>query len=94
VSLVDTLQVDVASWKWAVFLLGGIIGIVIVKMLFELSLVIISSFAGASLITRALDLNGAKGLIILLMLILAGIVLQSARNRARPTAPPPPPPAR
>ena len=93
-SLVDTLQVDVANWKWAVFLLGGIIGVIIVKMLFELSLVIISSFAGASLITRALELNGTKGLIILLVLILAGIVLQSARNRGKPTAAPPPTPDR
>ncbi len=84
VSLVDTLQLTISNWNWVVFLLGGIIGVLIVQLLFDLSLVIISSFAGATLVIRALGLEGAKGLIILLVLILAGIVIQSAQSRPKP----------
>lgn len=89
VSLVDTLQLTVSNWNWAVFLLGGLVGLLIVQLLFDLSLVIISSFAGATLIIRALGLDGANGLIILLVLILAGIIIQSAQNRPKPVAAPP-----
>ncbi|GAP21773.1 hypothetical protein [Leptolinea tardivitalis] len=92
VSLVKTLNIGVESWDWVIFLLGGLIGILIVHFLFELSLVIISSFAGASLITRAINLEGAAGLIVLLVLILAGIVIQSGQNK--PKAAPPAPPAK
>jgi hypothetical protein len=92
VSLVDTLQLTISEWNWVVFLLGGIIGVLIVQLLFDLSLVIISSFAGATLIIRALGLDGAKGLIILLVLILAGIVIQSAQNRPKPPVAVPPVP--
>lgn len=85
VSLLDTLKITLPDWNWAVFLIGGLIGIFLVKILFDLALVIISSFAGATLIIRGLNLGGSNGLIILLVLILAGIVFQSAQNRSKPT---------
>ena len=87
VSLVDTLKVEITNWNWVVFILGGLVGILIVKMLFDLSLVIISSFAGATLIIRALNLDGPNGLIILLVLILTGIVLQSFAEPPQTTGP-------
>jgi hypothetical protein len=86
VALIDTLQLPVTEYRWVVFILGGLVGILIVKMLFDLSLVIISSSAGAILITRAINLEGAKSLIVLLVLILAGIVVQSARSKPKPAA--------
>jgi hypothetical protein len=86
VSLVETLKVEITNWNWVIFILGGLVGILIVKMLFDLSLVIISSFAGATLIIRALNLDGPNGLIILLVLILTGIVLQSFQSRPKPPA--------
>lgn len=84
ISLIETLQFNLSDWNWAVFLVGGLIGIFLVKLLFDLALVIITSFAGATLIIRGLDLGGSNGLIILLVLILAGIVIQSAQNRSKP----------
>jgi hypothetical protein len=86
VSLIDTLQLPVTEYRWVVFILGGLVGILIVKMLFDLSLVIISSSAGAILITRAINLDGAKSLIVLLVLILAGIIVQSARSKPKSAA--------
>jgi hypothetical protein len=84
VTLFDTLQVQFTEWKWAVFLVGGLVGILLVKILFDLALVIISSAAGATLIVRAINIEGPKALIILLVLILTGIVIQSAQNRPKP----------
>ncbi len=84
ITLFDTLQVQFIDWKWAVFLIGGLVGILLVKVLFDMALVIISSFAGASLILRAINIEGPKGLIVLLVLVLVGIVIQSAQNRPKP----------
>lgn len=84
VSLIDTLEIAMPDWNWAVFLVGGLIGIFLVRILFDLALVIISSFAGATLIIRGFDLAGSNGLIILLVLILAGIVMQSAQGKSKP----------
>ncbi len=89
VALVDALQLPVSEYRWVVFILGGLIGIMIVKMLFDFSLVIISSAAGAILITRAVQMDGAKSLIILLVLIIAGVVVQSVRGKPKPAAPTP-----
>lgn len=89
VALIDALQLPVEEYRWVVFILGGLIGIMIVKMLFDFSLVIISSAAGAILITRAIQMDGAKSLIILLVLIIAGVVVQSVRGKPKPAAPAP-----
>lgn len=89
ISLIDTLQLPVSEWKWIVFILGGLVGIMIVKILFDLSLIIISSSAGALLITRAVHLDGSKSLIVLLVLIIAGIVVQSARGKPKAVQPAP-----
>lgn len=90
IALMDTLQLVEPDWNWVVFLVGGLIGLLIVQLLFDLSLVIISSFAGSALIIRAIGLEGANGLIVLLVLILAGIVIQSVPNRSKSLPPPPP----
>jgi hypothetical protein len=89
VALLDALQLPVTDYRWVVFILGGLVGILIVKMLFDLSLVIISSAAGAILISRAIGLDGAKSLIILLVLIIAGVVVQSVRGKPKPATPAP-----
>lgn len=90
ITLMDTLQLVEPNWNWVAFLLGGLIGLLVVQMLFDLSLVIISSFAGATVILKAIGLEGPNGLIVLLVLILAGIVIQSAQGRSKPPIAPPP----
>ena len=83
ISLTETLQLSVANWNWIVFIIGGIIGVLLVQVLFDLALVLITCFGGATLITRAVGLEGAKGTILLLILVLVGIIIQSARNRPK-----------
>jgi hypothetical protein len=83
VSLAETLQLSVVNWDWIIFIIGGIAGILLVQILFDLALVLITCFGGATLITRAVGLQGVKGTILLLILVLVGIIIQSARNRPR-----------
>jgi hypothetical protein len=88
VSLSETLQLSIANLNWVIFILGGIVGVLLVQVLFDLALVLISSFAGATLIQHAIGLEGVKGTILLLILVLIGIIIQSVQNR--PKAPPAP----
>lgn len=89
VSLTETLQLSLINWNWIVFLIGGIIGILLVQVLFDLALVLITSFAGASLIIHAAALEGVKATILLLALVLIGIIIQSTQNRPKAPAAPP-----
>jgi len=89
VSLAKTLQLPFSEMNWMIYILGGVIGVLLVRVLFDLALILISSFAGATLILRTLELDGAKGTILLLVLVLIGIVIQSTQNKIVQPAPPP-----
>lgn len=83
VSLVENLQLEFSNWNWIVYFIGGIIGVLLVQVLFDLALVLISSFVGATIIARALPIDGTKQTIIVLAMVLIGIIIQSAQNRQK-----------
>jgi hypothetical protein len=62
---------------WVLYAIGGIIGILLVMLLFDWALIILSALAGASLIVQSLfSGSGAYGLIFILLFIV-GIVIQA-----------------
>jgi hypothetical protein len=79
---VGALGLDIASWAWMIFIVGGIIGAALVGVLFEWALVFISSLAGASLIVEALNLARPAALLVAIILFVIGIATQT-RQRPR-----------
>lgn len=65
--------------------LGGIIGAVLMYVLFDWALIGLSSLAGATLMVQALDLNPQISLALYLGLIVVGIVFQAALLRGQQT---------
>ena len=61
---------------WIFFVIGGILGIILTFAVFEWSLIIISAFSGAWIITDALTLESILNLVLLLGLFLVGVVIQ------------------
>ena len=61
---------------WVFFIIGGILGIILTFAVFEWSLILISSFTGAWIITGALSLESMLNLILFIGLLLVGIVTQ------------------
>lgn len=59
------------------FILGGILASVLVVIAFEYGLIALTSWGGATLISRELDLNGWLGAAVFFGLIIAGVVIQS-----------------
>ena len=60
---------------WIVYAIGGIIGLVLILLLFDWALIILSALAGASLIVQSFS-AGAAGWIFILLFI-AGILIQA-----------------
>ncbi len=87
-----------APYNWMAFIIGGIIGLFLVASIFNWALYILSSWAGATLVTKAISLQQAKlGLILFFVLFVLGMIIQAGLFRERPkqqiaAAPPQPEP--
>jgi hypothetical protein len=71
---------------WLFFLIGGILGAILLFVFFNWALIILSSGYGAHLILRAIAPPHRYFTILLIILALVGIVIQAATYR-RPAAP-------
>jgi hypothetical protein len=75
------LPAQAKSWEWLVILIGGIIGIVLMYIIFEWALIILSSLAGAILVVNGFKLAGTIGTIVGIVLFAAGLIFQTSLNR-------------
>ena len=62
---------------WLAFIVGGIIGIILVNAVLDWALIILSSLAGSALIIGSLDLPQAFAVIAYIILIAIGISVQA-----------------
>ncbi len=83
VPLVLLLSGHGASW---IPLLGGIVGAVLMVLLFDWTLIVLSALAGARAVLLPLRLEGAWGIVSWLVLAAVGVVFQA--SRLAPAAPP------
>ena len=85
--ILQTLAVSfgLTAAPWIMYIIGGIIGVLLVSFLFDWAIITLSSLAGASLVAEALQLP-RTGLIFVL-LFLAGVIIQGLayRSEERPT---------
>ena len=87
VGLVATFLVQYESHYWVIFIVGGLIGALLLLMLFDWALIFISSLIGAHLITSAISLPATGAVLLFTALVLFGVLVQAAsmrRTRALP----------
>jgi len=88
--LASTLGLDVTGvTTWIIYIVGGILGVILVSFLFDWALITLSSLAGASLIIQAIFPQGAAGGLLFFILFIAGVIIQGSilrRERALATA--------
>jgi hypothetical protein len=77
VGLIDVIASSAGAWVWIAYVAGGIIGAVLLSLVFDWSLIILSSLAGGMLIVQALDLAALWSGLLFFALFLAGIGLQA-----------------
>jgi hypothetical protein len=64
-----------------VYIIGGVIGVVLVSYLFDWAVITLSSLAGASLITELFSQQRGIGGLIFIILFIAGVVIQGSMLR-------------
>jgi hypothetical protein len=74
--LVLTLPMGWAGWEWAVLVIGGILGALLVLLVFDWALIALSSLAGAVLITQVFSPGPSLSLLLFALLTAAGIAFQ------------------
>ena len=67
--------------SWVVFITGGILGAVLIGVLFDWALIVLSSIMGATLITQAVPIEGAGQGLLFAVLLATGIVVQAILMR-------------
>lgn len=79
--LATMLGLDRGPVLWATYIIGGIIGVVMVGYLFDWALISLSSLAGASLIVQTFQLQRVADGVIFLVLVIIGVAIQSSTLR-------------
>lgn len=77
------------QYSWIPFVIGGIIGLVLLAVLFDWGLIILSSFTGANFIVETIELPPPTGAILLIVLVAVGIAVQATLLTRRAEPPPP-----
>ena len=80
INLLNVLNMDLGS-TLVPFIVGGIIGLILVSVLFDWALIVISSFTGATIVVQSLSTEPGLSLILLAILIAIGIVIQASHMR-------------
>jgi hypothetical protein len=75
--LISNLQLVEARWLWIAFIFGGLAGALFIATLFDVALIVLSSFIGSSLIVQALEPRPAIALAMFVIILLGGIMVQS-----------------
>ncbi|MCI0554487.1 MAG: hypothetical protein L0287_26360 [Anaerolineae bacterium] len=81
-ALAGMFGVDTGSIFWIIYVIGGIIGLVVVIYLFDWAIITLSSLAGASLLVQAFLPQGGAGGVIFAVLVIIGVVVQGSVLRS------------
>ena len=79
--LVPLFQLQHGWLPWLAFIVGGVIGVILVGVFLDWALIALSTLAGAALMTEALNLRDGIALLVFIILILVGVLYQARELR-------------
>jgi ammonia channel protein AmtB len=85
--LAGIFGLDSGAYAWIIYIVGGVIGIILVSQLFDWAIIILSSLGGATLLTQATSLKAAPAVLTFIVLVIVGIIIQIMelrRNKDKP----------
>jgi hypothetical protein len=80
-AIADAFFVQYAQYSTIIFLAGGIIGAILLLVLFDWALIVVSSLIGAHLIQSTIMLPPSGSTIVFIALAIIGILIQAASLR-------------
>jgi hypothetical protein len=81
VAIAAAFFVQHAEYYWLTFLVGGVVGALLLLLLFDWALIILSSVVGAHLIQTAVVLPATGNAILFVVLVLIGVIVQAGALR-------------
>jgi MFS family permease len=75
------------SLGWIAFLIGGVVGAILVAGLFDWALIGLSALTGATVIARNIAVNQSMSALLFFVLLVFGIIVQTRQLAKAPTAP-------
>lgn len=81
-TLAGMLGMDTSAIFWIIYVIGGIIGLVVVLYLFDWAIITLSSLAGASLLLQALFPQSGAGGVFFAVLFIIGVIVQGSVLRS------------
>jgi MFS family permease len=81
IQLLTLLGISDGTFSWIPFILGGILGLILVSLLFDWALIVLSSLIGAFMVTQVIDPNLDTSSFIFFILLIIGIVIQALVKR-------------
>jgi hypothetical protein len=69
-------DLPIESWKWLVFIIGGLLGMALLSALFEWSLIALTALVGAILMSESALLPEGSRLLTFGLILLLGLVVQ------------------
>ncbi|MDX1600848.1 MAG: DUF4203 domain-containing protein [Anaerolineales bacterium] len=85
-ALLGYLDIGTVSWAWVVYLVAGILGAVLLSVLFDWALIVLSSLVGAAMMVQAVEPTSPWNAILFLTALLLGVFIQGNAFR-RPSRP-------
>lgn len=85
--LLELFDLGPGPLPWLPFVIGGLVGAILMVVVFDWALIFISSLAGASLIVHGLSLSPLVETLLFFGLAIFGIVLQANQSRHSARAP-------
>ena len=80
-SLAGWVNLNHGAAAWIVFVVGGIIGAILIGMFFDWAVILLSSLGGAALIIESLGMVGIARVLLLVGLVVIGVVIQASQMR-------------
>ncbi len=89
IELLKLLSIGTGDYYWLVFIAGGLVGAVLMSIVFGWTLIILSSLAGSILIVQAFPLGRQWSNFLFICLVIFGFVIQFGLVRRTPPPPHP-----
>jgi hypothetical protein len=74
--LATMFKIDAGRYNWLIYVIGGVVGVILVGLLFDWAIIALSSFIGATLVTNSMFAAVAYSQIIMIILFFAGLAIQ------------------
>ncbi|MCB0209878.1 MAG: DUF4203 domain-containing protein [Anaerolineae bacterium] len=83
-AVVAAIGIVLGQWSWIIFIIGGVIGALLVLALFDPALIGLSALVGANLIMGMIHLAPLLNLVLFVVLFIVGVVFQIGLLRREP----------